>query len=232
MQKLLEADILDILPTENGFIYAARETLPDESVVGTFHCYNRAENTLDASTVVTYIREKFGENGIDVARAVGDFITCGVEQLSNGTFVASYPDGSLKVVGIGGEIITEAQVFYQDAAGCSPVSNGNDLWFAVPDGNAIINYSIKHNRIEFRIGGPKSKSFCHPVSLVKYDNTLYICNAYSYKIRAVNLETYNVSDYKNFNEPVLKYFRSADTEYVMMQSGVYAIVDRPAQEEE
>lgn len=223
MRKLFEADILDIIPVENGFIYAAREILPDDSVVGSFHLYNENEDSVDISTVVTYIREKFGESGIEVARAVGDFITCNVEKLSNGTYIVSYPDGTIKVVGVAGEILSEANVNYQDSPAQSPVSNGNDLWFAVPDGNAIINYSIKHNRIEFRIGGPKSQSFCHPVHMSKYDNVLFICNAYSYKIRAVSLDSYNVEDYLNFNEPVYMYFRVGNTEYVRLQSGVYML---------
>ena len=122
-----------------------------------------------------------------------------------------------------GEIVSEHKVEYLENPARSPIVYGADLWFVVPDSNAIINYSIKHNRIEFRIGSPKEKAFCHPIDLSLYDDKLYICNAYSYKIRTLNLKDYTVNDYCIFNEPVFKYFRVKDVEYAVMQSGVYSL---------
>ena len=166
---------------------------------------------------------KFGENGTVIARALGDFVTCTIISLSGNTTAASYSDGTLKIIDSSGETIRENKVEYLDNPACSPAQNGMDLWFAVPDSNAIINYSVKHDRIEFRIGSPKEKAFCHPVDVSVYDNKLFICNANSYKIRAIDFTNYNVTDYCVFNEPVSKYFRVKDTEYAVMRSGVYSL---------
>ncbi len=224
MQKLFYADLLDIFPYESGFVYACKETLPDNSgEIVAFYRYNQEIDVFERMPVSAYINAKLGENGAELARILGDFVTCKVVNLTPGTKAASYADGRLIVLGNAGEIISEAKVEYLDYPACSPVVSGGDLWFVVPDSNALINYSIKHDRIEFRIGSTKDKTFCHPEGLSVYDNKLFICNAYSYKIRTIDLNNYTVADYCIFKEPVHKYFRVKDSEYVVLQSGVFCL---------
>ncbi len=225
MQKLFNADLLDIQPVERGFIYACKETLPDGEVAVAFYIYNQEIDIFEKIPVLTYINTKFGENGAVIARDLGDFVTCTVVNLTSNTMAVSYPDGRLIILGGTGEIVSETTVDYLENPACSPASNGTDLWFAVPDSNAIINYSAKHNRIEFRIGSPKEKAFCHPIDISVYDNKLFICNAYSYKIKTIGFDNYNVTDYFVFHEPVLKYFRVKSVEYAVLQSGVYCLTD-------
>ncbi|MBQ8014837.1 MAG: hypothetical protein IJ264_01470 [Clostridia bacterium] len=225
MQKLFNADLLDIQPIERGFIYACKEILPDGETAVAFYIYNQEIDIFEKIPVLTYINTKFGENGAIIARNLGDFVTCTVVAMTTSTMAVSYPDGRLIVLGNTGEIISETKVDYLENPACSPAANGTDLWFAVPDSNAIINYSVKHNRIEFRIGSPKEKAFCHPIDISVYDNKLFICNAYSYKIKTIGFDNYNVTDYFIFHEPVLKYFRVKDVEYAVLQSGVYSLAD-------
>lgn len=225
MQKLFNADLLDIIPAERGFVYACKETLPDGEEAVAFYNYNQEIDIFEKVPVPTYINAKFGENGINIARNLGDFVTCTVIGLSGNGIAVSYPDGRLKVLSESGYITGEGRVEYLGNPACSPASNGADIWFAVPDSHAVINYSIKHERIEFRIGSPKEKAFCHPIDVAVYDNKLFICNAYSYKLRTIDFENYNVTDYFIFHEPVLKYFRVKDIEYVVLQSGVYSLND-------
>ena len=223
MQKLFNADLLDIIPVERGFVYACKETTPDDEEAVAFYIYNQEIDIFEKIPVLTYINAKYGENGAIFARTLGDFVTCSIVSLPGNTFAASYSDGSLKILDSNGYLISEANVEYLDNPACSPAANGTDLWFAVPESNAIINYSVKYNRIEFRIGSPKEKAFFHPVDVSVHDNKLFICNANSYKIRTIDFVNYNVTDYRVFNEPVSKYFRVKDIEYVVMRSGVYSL---------
>jgi hypothetical protein len=41
VQKLFNADLLDILPVERGFVYACKETLPDGEEAVAFYIYNQ-----------------------------------------------------------------------------------------------------------------------------------------------------------------------------------------------
>ncbi|MBR3780262.1 MAG: hypothetical protein IKK63_03565 [Clostridia bacterium] len=223
MQKLFNADLLDIIPVERGFVYACREKSPEGEDAVAFYIYNQEIDIFEKIPVLTYINAKLGENGAVIARALGDFVTCNIINLAGNTIAASYSDGTLRIVDGNGEITGENKVEYLGNPACSPAANGMDLWFAVPDSNAIINYSVKHDRIEFRIGSPKEKAFFHPVDVSVYDNKLFICNANSYKIRTIDFNNYNVADYCIFNEPVSKYFRVKDVEYAVMRSGVYCL---------
>ncbi len=223
MQKLFNADLLDIFPVERGFVYACKETLRNGNEAVAFYYYNQEIDIFDRIPVVSYINYKFGETTYDVARILGNFVTCDVVSLTSNTKAVSYPDGTLKVIGSAGEIISENKVEYLESPACSPAVNGADLWFVVPETNSIINYSVKHDRIEFRVGSAKDKTFCHPSDITVYDNKLFISNAYSYKIRTISLTNYTVADYCLFNEPVYKYFRVKDTEYSVLQSGVYSL---------
>lgn len=222
MRKLLEADFIDIFPTDSGFMYLSREELTDGELVGVFHRYDQNEEHISQATLTEYIEEKFGPNGKAIAGELGDFVTCKTAVTFDGALLAVYPDGSFKIVR-NGKLTDIDELIYLSAPACSPVSNGRDMWFAVPDVNAVINYSIEHGRVELRIGGPTTKAFCHPVDLKIYNNKLFICNEYSYKIRCIRLDNYTVEDYRTFNEEIKMYFRSGEMEYAVLKSGIYLV---------
>lgn len=223
MQKLFNADIINLIPTGSGFVYASKEKLPTGEEVVAFSQYNQITKTFQKINVNQYIETKFGNNGYKTARSLGDFITCNVVNISSTQSIASYADGKVVPFNIGGYPEKEQKVTYQNYPAVSPIVNGRDVWFAVPEANAVINYSVKHERIEFRIGNINEKSFSHPTSVFIENNKLYISNANSFKIRTVSLDNFSTEDYYIFNEPVYTYFKSGNIEYAVLQSGVYIL---------
>ena len=222
MQKLFNADILDIFTIPTGFIYACKEVSGDNDVAAFFE-YSTARDEFRRITVRDYITAKYGENGFAFAKQLGDFVTCNIHVINDDTNIAAYDNGTIKVFNNEGIISKTVKVAYNGKPAVSPEPNGRDLWMVVPEANAVINYSLKYDRIEFRIGSNKEKTFSHPTGLSIYDNCLYVCNASSFKIRIVGLETFNIQDYRIFNEPVYKYIRTKNTEYVMLESGFYTL---------
>ena len=223
MQKLFNADILDIFATPSGFIYACKEIIEGDKEVVSFFDYDKSGDKFKRIPVSKYISAKYGENGFAFAKQLGDFVTCNIHTINDSTNIAAYDNGTVKIFDNNGIISKTVEVRYKNHPAVSPEPNGRDLWMAVPEANAVINYSLKYERIEFRIGSGKDKTFAHPTGLSIYDNCLYVCNASSFKIRIVGLETYNISDYRIFNEPVFKYIRTRDSEYVMLHSGFYLL---------
>ena len=222
MQKVFNADLLDIFPTEEGFIYACRESLGNADTAGFFN-YDMRADIFERIKITEYITAKYGEEGFGLAKTLGDFVSCQLRSVSPSSNIASYNDGTLKIFNNYGFITDTRKVKYLDYPARSPEPSGRDLWMTVPEANAVINYSIRYNRIEFRIGGLKEKAFSHPQSLSLYDGCLYVCNENSFNIKTVDLTTFKVSGYYTFNEPVSKYFRSGDSEYVLLKSGVYKL---------
>jgi len=209
LQKVFNADLLDIFPTDKGFVYACKEDVDGQEAIGFFN-YDMKADIFERISVKSYVEYKYGEDEIHMARNLGDFVTCQPVPISATENAASFKDGTLKIFDNNGIILEERKTEYQGCPAISPEPVGRDLWMAVPEANAVINYSVKYNRIEFRIGGPKEKAFSRPVDVVEYDNYLYVSNAASYKIRSISLTDYKINDFYLFHEPVYKYFRSND----------------------
>ena len=112
MQKLFNADLLDIMPVERGFVYACKEKTPDGEEAVAFYIYNQEIDIFEKIPVLTYINAKYGENGAAIARTLGDFVTCSIVELAGKNIAASYSDGSLKILDGNGELIAENKVEY------------------------------------------------------------------------------------------------------------------------
>ena len=215
--------MLDLFTTDDGFVYACREVTDSGEKTAGFFTYNMHADLFERIPITEYIADKYGEQGFALARSLGDFMTCSLRSISSVSNLASYADGTVKVFDNNGFITETRKVKYENCPACSPEPVGRDLWFTVPEANAVINYSLKYNRIEFRIGGRKEGAFAHPSSLSLYDGRLYVCNASSYNIKTIDLDTYNVNSFYVFNEPVYKYFRVKDTEFAQLKSGIYKL---------
>lgn len=222
MQKLFNADLLDIVPTDRGFIYACKENLDGKEAVGFFN-YSAQADLFERIPVNTYIIAKYGEDGFRIAKQLGDFVTCILKPLSKNQNIASYSNGTIKMLDSYGEITDIHNVAYSGSEASYAEVVNDCLWLTVPDENAVIKYSPAFRRIEFRIGSKSEKAFSRPVFSSCYDNYLYVCNAASYKIKTISLESYSVKDYAIFNEPVHRYFRMNGKEYVMLNSGLYTL---------
>ena len=223
MKKLFNADIIDIFPTESGFIYSCKEIIDESKEAIAFFEYSKTVDIFKKLTVNEYVEGKYGEENYACARALGDFVCCRIIPLSSGKALASYPNGTIKVYDINGKITDTMKVTYKGYSACYPAAYKGELWMAVPEANAVVNYSIKFRRIEFRVGNSDERTFSHPTDMESYDGQLYVCNRNSFSIKILNPESYAVNNYKTFGEPVTRYFRDNDSEYVLLKSGVYML---------
>ena len=226
MTKILSADILDIIPLEIGFIIATREALPTGEVTVATYVYDQDGARILPVKIGTYLEAKFGTEYKKIATTLGDYISCSSAVLKSGGVIALYTSGENVLFDVDGSVASSGELLYQDCATRDIAVDGTCFWSTVPYKNAIIRYSPVEKRVLLRIGGGSSSAFSRPVSVVKYDDKLYICNEGNYKIRTIRLEDYAVKDYAVFNEPVYKYFKVGDKEYVLLSSGIYCINDK------
>ncbi len=223
MQRIVNADLLDILPCEHGFLYVDKEELESGGIKASFYSYDQNDNSISPVKKKFYLETKFGKAFHAIADNLGNFIDCDAAILGNKGVAVLYDKGELLIFNSEGSVVWSGELLYHDQPVRGLAVDGKCIWSTVPTFNAVINYSPAEKRVMLRIGGGSSTAFSKPVSVTKILNKLYICNENSCKIRTIKLEDYSVKDYITFNEPVYKYFKVYDKEYAVLESGVYVI---------
>ena len=77
-------------------------------------------------------------------------------------------------------------------------------------------------REELRIGGNKSP-FDKPRDLFIDGDTVMVSNQGSKKLVEVNLNSYSVFEYEEFEEPLYQYIKVGDNRFAVLESGLYLI---------
>ena len=223
MRTIVRADILDVVPYTDGFIYIQSEDLEDGSVRASFFAYEQEGNTIFPVKRKDYLQCKFGSGYAKIARQLEDFVFCESRSLNSKTRAVLSSDGALRLFSPDGDILREDTLLYQGSPAAAFVQGEQSLWCVVPTQNAVIHYSLAERRVLLRIGGVNSNAFSSPGGLARVGDKLYICNTKANKIRTVALGNYAVRDYVTFQEPVERYFRAAGKEYVQLASGIYRL---------
>lgn len=106
MQRILNADIVDITPIDGGFIYAEKKMLENGSCRVSFYSYDCETSISTPITRGEYVSCKFGQNGSRIADELGQkgefifaqptrfFNNCTVTLDRAGTFSLFTPEGS------------------------------------------------------------------------------------------------------------------------------------------
>lgn len=223
MIKVVSLDILDLIGFSSGVLFVLRENQSSETVKVSFYSFDLETKSIATVTKNAYLLTKFGSSFAPIAKQLGDYVSCDAAKLWNGHTFIIYSTGEIGVFDEQGNLIKTDDLIYKDAPARDVAVDKNYVWSAVPDKNLIIKYSLLQNRVIMRIGGDDSKTFSSPVSVAEYDGFLYVCNKLSRKIVRIDLNSYSVEDYKEFDEAVYKYVRVGSSEFVILESGVYLL---------
>lgn len=223
MKKIIDFDLYGLLPVEGGFLYIKPEVMPDGNVKGSFLGCEAQSLRSGQITKWAYFESKFGPAYKAIAGQVTDYLSCETGFLSNNHTVVLYPDGDLGIFNTKGAAVWTGELKYNGAPVRGVAVDGKNFWSVVPELNAVICYATDEKRVQMRIGGGKSTAFLNPVSIVRYNDMLYVCNEGSNKVRTISLANYAVNDCLEFDEPVKKYFVAGGKEFVLLESGLYEL---------
>jgi len=222
MQKIIDS-VFDVIAFSNGIIYTKKTVLENGSVKVNFYGYDIKRMQKTPVTKSVYLLSKYGAGYKKIAEQLGDYVSCDADILPTKQVVVVYPSGETGIFSPEGEMLWSGDLQYHDGDICGVAADGRQIWSVVPGKNCVVSYSISHKKFSMRIGSEESTSFQNPVSISKYDDDLYICNAGSNKVRTISLRDYSVNDFRIFDEPVYKYLRSCGKEIVVLESGVYVL---------
>lgn len=223
MKKILSINIIDIIPYSQGLLFVRKEVLEDDNIKVTFFSYDIDTDKITPVTKSVYLLNKFGPSFAPIAQQLGDYVSCDTGKLPGGNIFIIYSTGEVGLFDNNGELSWTGDLFYHDAPARDVAVENKHIWCVVPSMNSVIRYSVAANKVVMRIGGNNSSTFSAPESVCEYDGKLFVCNRDSMKINTVDLMKFSVADYMQFDEPVHKYLRVADREFVVLNSGVYML---------
>ena len=157
MEKLLELQFLDILPTRSGFLFVRREILDETQIRLSFHeflLHTREEVPVRRSV---YLRRKFGAGYETLVRSLGDYVSCDTARLPDGNLAVLYPGGELGFFSKEGRPVWRGELTYRGAGVSDLAVDGDFFWSAVPEQNAVICFSTATKRIALRISGGSAR---------------------------------------------------------------------------
>lgn len=223
MENIFSGEILNITAFKKGFVFAAKSTSQDGKVVANFYGYDAVNDNFTRIKKSVFLKIKFGYEYEDIAKTLGDYVSCDVGFLNDGKIMAIYPSGEYNIFNTDGSVNVSSQLTYHGSSVCDIAVDEQYIWCAVPGENAVIKYSPREGRILLRVGGGESTSFERPCAVTLMGSNLYICNQGSRKIRTLNTLTNSVRDYRVFNEKVYKYINVLGHEFVWLRSGLYVL---------
>ena len=223
MIKIVSLDILDLIGFPSGILFVLKENQDSESVKVSFYSFDTATKSIATVTKNAYLLTKFGNSYSPIAQQLGDYVSCDSARLWNSHTFVIYSSGEIGIFDEQGNLLKTSDIKYRDFPARDVAVENNFIWSVVPDLNIIIKYSLLQNRVVMRIVGDNSTTVSCPVAISEYDGYLYVCNRDSQKINRINLSDYSVEDYKAFDEPVYKFIRVGNSEFVILESGVYLL---------
>lgn len=201
---------------------AEQETAPQTMKVG-YKIYRMEENTVNPVTRSVYLLSKFGINYDLFQHNYKHYILCKIIPLSSKQQLVIEPDGQARIVQSGDKLNWIGNLCFEEEPPCGVYLNGNDLWLSYTKAGAVVRYDIRSMHQEMRIGGGKGQRFADPEGVWADDNSVLICATAENRIVRLDLNSFELTTHREFDEPVRTYFRIDQNEIVQLDSGFYVL---------
>lgn len=224
VKEIYKGDILNITCFDKGFVFAVRKESADGVVRVKFYGYDGLNDKFSSVKKDVYLKIKFGFGYEEIVEKLGDYVSCDSAVLKDGRVIAVYPGGEYYFFNQDGSLSVSSLLTYRGTSAVGAEPDGDCIWCAVPDRNAIIQYRPGDAGIPFRIGGGKSTTFDRPCSVTVSGEKIYVCNSGSRAIREYELKTNKIKDFMKFDEKVFKFIVKGRRKFVWLKSGLYELV--------
>ena len=148
--------------------------------------------------------------------------------VSENTLRYLFPEGIVRLFNRDLEILKEYPVndtmeicdFCIDGKGC--------FWITDAPFHSVSQYSIKTGEMLYKIEGGIEPTgvLNYPESIICFDNYIYISDMGSKRILRLEIDSKELTVYKEFDKPVWEYARVGDKEIVKLQDGLYLLENR------
>ena len=224
MKKIFEGDVYDLVLKPDGFIFSHRGEVMDDEMLMLYKTVDAQAGLIRDVSKNIYLLAKFGGDYKTVIKLISNTITAKAIALPSGKLFLCDKDAGGKCFlldGTGG-VLWSGLIQYRDCVPSDIALYNNCVWASFLEYNVLIRFNLATMREELRIGGTRS-SFSKPRGIFTDGNIATVSNVGSNALIRVNLDTYTVEDYCQFNRSVKAYISVSGCEYVQLDDGVYQL---------
>lgn len=222
MKKIFDGKIYEVLPKSDGIIFPYQKAVIDQGDVVWYKMLSIENSSLTDVSENIYLNIKFGSNYNIATSICKNFVAEKALVLPDGRTLLCNTNGQVFIIDNEGMINISGEIKYRDETPTAIAYYKNSIWASFSENNVLIRFNITTMRNELRIGG-RTSPFVSPQDIFISGECAYVCNSAANNIIKVNLENYSVEEYYTFEEPVLKYVKSGNFEFVQLDSGLYVI---------
>ena len=222
MKPIFEGEVYEMLPKSDGIVFSYCRGVEDNNVTVGFKMLSFENGSLVDVAKNIYLVTKFGSNYRAAVRVCENYITSKAVVLPNDKLFIVSAGGQAYIADITGDIDWSGEIGYRNCPPNDIAFYNNALWASFANENALIRFNPNTMREELKVGGKRSP-FDAPKDIFIDGATAVVCNNGSNKLIKINLDSYAVEEYKQFEERPHSYLKIGKFEFVLLDSGIYLI---------
>lgn len=222
MKQVFAGKVFEVMPTPSGIIFSYLKDTVDDNVIVAYKMITFDNGRFTDAAKNIYLLTKFGNNYKSVSMLCNNYIAVKSIVLPNSKVFLLHGNGTARLLDTDASLLWTGELKYRGCNAADIALYKNTLWACFADCNVLLRYNLATMREELRIGGNKSP-FNKPVSLFIEGDSVMISNKGSKKLISVDLNSYSVFEYEQFEEPVHQYVKAGDNRFAVLDSGLYLI---------
>ena len=221
MQQIFEGKVYDMVKKTDGLVFSYLEDVIDDNVLLKFKMIDAKSGIITDIAKNVYLLTKFGSNYKPAVQLTENFITVKSVGLPSGKLFLCDKSGNCFLLDGDGSILWTGVILYREEPPSDIALYDNCVWACFSSSNVLIRFNISTMREELRIGGKRSP-FSGPRGIFIEGNTAIVSNRDSKTLTKVNLNTYSVEPYCEFDQSIRSYIKIGVHEFVLLESGIYS----------
>lgn len=223
MEKIYDSTALCIVPLSEGMVIAYCQDKTDDQMTVAYKTVSFETGTVVNVTYDFFCVSKFGAKYRSYLLQVSNPITCKVIHLPNGNVLLLDDKDDAKIISDDISVVWSGDLSHRGNPISAAAVDGNSLWCAYKDSGILMRRNLRTMRDELRLGGGRNPVIASPKGVWCQDGIMRVCDSENRKIFEIDLHSYSMTAYREFDEPVHQYIKIRAYEFVLLDSGIYML---------
>lgn len=223
MEKIYDSSALSLFPLSDGMVFAYCQERDSNQITVAFKTVSFETGVMTNVTSDFFSIAKFGAKYKSYLFQIDNPITCKVAELGNGNIFISDDKSEAKILDRNISTVWSGNLSHKGNPVSGVAVDGSSLWCSYKDSGILVRYNTRTMRDELRLGGGKTAVISSPKGIYIQDGMMRVCDCRENKIFEIDLNTYAMNIYREFDEPVHQYIKVRSYELVLLDSGIYLL---------